>query len=242
MWSTVTFSNITKVRPNCTLSQSVKKSRVKSPTGAKRCWPQVKWGWLCSTEACATALTRQTRLSGNSVKSAAVTQSLPLPRLHTAYASTQLHFDYGQDVFLIREAVMGGERGVAPGRSICPKQPLSQYYCRPLVREAQLLLESSTVQKKGPCTHPLPPSLRHPSCPSFSVPPHPKHPCTRMKRTSDSEPLCSQPARLQFQTSLDHFSCSPEMNNAHINWCQLINFRLTALYFSIKVWRLHFVL
>lgn len=138
---------------------------------------------------------------------------------------------------------------MAPGRSICPKQPLSQYCCRPLVREAQLLLESSTVQKKGACTHPLPPSAS-PSAPPSAIPHVPPFrrlltrntPAPWMKRASDSEPLCSQPARLQFQTSLDHFSCSPEMNNAHINWCQLINFRLTALYFSIKVWRLHFVL
>lgn len=46
-----------------------------------------------------------------------------------------------------------------------------------------------------------------------------------------AQALCSQPARLQFQTSLDHFSCLPEMNNAHINWCQLINFHFTPLYF-----------
>lgn len=47
-----------------------------------------------------------------------------------------------------------------------------------------------------------------------------------------SRALCSQPLPLQFQTSLNHFSCSPEMNNARISWCQLINFRLTALYFQ----------
>lgn len=35
------------------------------------------------------------------------------------------------------------------------------------------------------------------------------------------------------------------MNNAHINWCQLINFHLTALYlffFPIRAWLLGFVL
>ncbi|CAB1450083.1 unnamed protein product [Pleuronectes platessa] len=64
------------------------------------------------------------------------------------------------------------------------RQPLSQCCCRPLVREAQLLLESPTVQKRGPCTPPLlrPPSLR----PSSPPPPlRPKHPRERMKRTSE---------------------------------------------------------
>ena len=35
---------------------------------------------------------------------------------HMPCAATQLHFDYGQDVFLIREAVMGGERGGGAGQ------------------------------------------------------------------------------------------------------------------------------
>lgn len=126
-----------------------------------------------------------------------------------------------------------------PGWSICPKQPLSQCCCRPLVREAQLLLESPTVQR-GARTPPLRPPL-HPSVPPAL------HLSARTPRQEDetkqqAQALCSQPAHLQFQTSLDHFSCSPEMNNAHINWCQLINFRLTALYFSIRVWLLRFVL
>lgn len=121
------------------------------------------------------------------------------------------------------------------GRSICPKQPLSQCCCRPLVREAQLLLESPTVQKgvRTPPLHPsVPPSL-HLSA---------QTPLQEDETNQQAQPLCSQPTRLQFQTSLDHFSCSPEMNNAHINWCQLINFHLTALYFSIRVWLLRFVL
>lgn len=126
------------------------------------------------------------------------------------------------------------------GRSICPKQPLSQCCCRPLVREAQLLLESSTVQK-GARTPPLgPPSLRPSVPPALHL--FAQTPLQEDETNQRAQPLCSQPARLQFQTSLDHFSCSPEMNNAHINWCQLINFRLTALYFSIRVWLLRFVL
>lgn len=174
---------------------------------------------------------------------------MPLPRLRTAYASTQLHFDYGQDVFLIREAVMGGERGGGAGQ-VHLSQAASLPVLLPPPRERSTAVTGKLhcPEKGGLHSSPflppfLPPPLPPPSLMSLlSAPPHPKHPCTRMKRTSDSEPLCSQPARLQFQTSLDHFSCSPEMNNAHINWCQLINFRLTALYFSIKVWRLHFVL
>lgn len=55
-------------------------------------------------------------LSGGGVKSDLITQSLPLPRSQAAYASTQLHFDYGRDVFLIREAVVGGERGGGAGQ------------------------------------------------------------------------------------------------------------------------------
>lgn len=128
---------------------------------------------------------------------------------------------------------MKGE--VVSGWSICPKQPLSQCCCRPLVREAQLLLESPTVQKRvrTPPLHPsVPPSL-HLSA---------QTPLQEDETNQQAQPLCSQPVRLQFQTSLDHFSCSPEMNNAHINWCQLINFHLTALYFSIRVWLLRFVL
>lgn len=79
----------------------------------------------------------------------------------------------------------------------------------------------------------IPPTL----CPSIHpfihpslFPPH----FQRDETNQRAQSLCSQPARLQFQTSLDHFSCSPEMNNARINWCQLIHFRLTALYFSIR--------
>lgn len=125
-----------------------------------------------------------------------------------------------------------------PGWSICPKQPLSQCCCRPLVREAQLLLESPTVQKKGLA---LLPSVLHPSVPP-ALHLSARTPLQEDETKQQAQPLCSQPARLQFQTSLDHFSCSPEMNNAHINWCQLINFRLTALYFSIRVWLLRFVL
>lgn len=183
-------------------------------------------------------------LSGSGLKSDLMTQSLRLPRSHTAYASTQLHFDYGRDVFLIREAVVGGERGGGAGQ-VHLSQAASLPVLLPPPRERSTAVtgklhcpERGGLHLSPPCL----PSSRRPSCPSFLPPPYPKHPCMRMKRTSDSKPLCSQPARLQFQTSLDHFSCSPEMNNAHINWCQLINFRLTALYFSIKVWRLHFVL
>lgn len=131
---------------------------------------------------------------------------------------------------------MRGE--VVPGWSICPKQPLSQCCCRPLVREAQLLLESPTVQKRGLA---LLPSVLHPSVPP-ALHLSARTPLQEDETKQQAQPLCSQPARLQFQTSLDHFSCSPEMNNAHINWCQLINFRLTALYFSIRVWLLRFVL
>lgn len=136
-------------------------------------------------------------------------------------------------------------RAVVAGRlegrwcwSICPKQPLSRCCCRPLVRVAQLLLESPTVQKKGPT---LLPSILHPSVsPALHL--SAQTPLQEDETNQQPQPLCSQPVRLQFQTSLDHFSCSPEMNNAHINWCQLINFRLTALYFSIRVWLLRFVL
>lgn len=90
------------------------------------------------------------------------------------------------------------------------------------MREAQLLLERPTVQKNG--LHSSPPSF----CPSTSPP---KHPMQEDETNQQAQALCSQPARLQFQTSLDHFSCLPEMNNAHINWCQLINFHFTPLYF-----------
>lgn len=124
---------------------------------------------------------------------------------------------------------------MVPGRSICPKQPLSQCCCRPLVREAQLLLESSTVQKKKKEKRERE-GARAPSLRPFLRPLRalhlfaPKTPRQEDETTQRAQPLCSQPARLQFQTSLDHFSCSPEMNNAHINWRQLINFHLTALY------------
>lgn len=134
-------------------------------------------------------------------------------------------------------------RGVGGGRlerwcwSICPKQPLSRCCCRPLVREAQLLLgkkKKNLLSRIGVFTPP--PPLHPQSLCLFSPPPFSAQTALQEDEMNQrAQPLCSQPARLQFQTSLDHFSCSPEMNNAHINWCQLINFRLTALYFSIRV-------
>lgn len=91
-------------------------------------------------------------------KSAAVTQSLPLPRLHTAYASTQLHFDYGQDVFLIREAVMGGERGGGAGQ-VHLSQAASLPVLLPPPRERSTAVTGKLhCPEKGACTHPLPPS------------------------------------------------------------------------------------
>lgn len=46
----------------------------------------------------------------------------------------------------------------------------------------------------------------------------------RMKRASERSHCAVSLARPQFQTSLDHFSCSPEMNNAHINWLPVNKF------------------
>lgn len=76
-------------------------------------------------------------------------------------------------------------------------------------------------------------------------------PRKRMKRASERSHCAVSLARPQFQTSLDHFSCSPEMNNAHIHWLPVNKFPSRRAIFlpppyprsSIKgPWLLHFVL
>lgn len=133
---------------------------------------------------------------------------------------------------------MGGERGGGAGL-VHLSQAASLPVLLPPPRE-----RSTAVTGKPYCPEKglaLLPSVLHPSVPP-ALHLSAQTPLQEDETKQQAQPLCSQPARLQFQTSLDHFSCSPEMNNAHINWCQLINFRLTALYFSIRVWLLRFVL
>lgn len=156
------------------------------------------------------------------------------------YVHSATHINSGRDVFLIREAVVGGERGGGAGL-VHLSQAASLPVLLPPPRE-----RSTAVTGKPYCpergSHSSPPSsILHPSVPP-ALHLSAQTPLQEDETNQQAQPLCSQPARLQFQTSLDHFSCSPEMNNAHINWCQLINFRLTALYFSIRVWLLRFVL
>lgn len=138
------------------------------------------------------------------------------------------HTDSGRDVFLIREAVEGGERGGGAGQ-VHLSQAASLPVLLPPPRE-----RSTAVTGRLYC-----PERGSHSSPWPSVPPalhlFAHTPLQEDETNQRAQPQCTQPARLQFQTSLDHFSCSPEMNNAHINWCQLINFHLTALYFSIRV-------
>lgn len=136
--------------------------------------------------------------------------------------------DSGRDVFLIREAVVGGERGGGAGQ-VHLSQAASLPVLLPPPRERSTAVTGKLhcPEKRG--SHSSPPSSIPPAL--HLVAPTPLQ---EDETNQQAQPLCSQPARLQFQTSLDHFSCSPEMNNAHINWCQLINFRLTALYFFNK--------
>lgn len=133
---------------------------------------------------------------------------------HTTRVHT--HVRSGGDVSLIRGAVVGGGAGLvhlSQAASLPVLLPPPRERCTAVTGKALLSREGARTP-----------------------PPNPQKTSLQEDETSRrAQPLCSQPARLQFQTSLDHFSCSPEMNNAHINWCQLINFRLTALYFSIRV-------
>ena len=143
------------------------------------------------------------------------------------YIHTAKHMN-GGNIFLIREAMVGGERGGSAGL-VHLSQAASLPVLLPPPRE-----RSTAVTGKPYCpergSHSSPPSSN-----PLSLHLSAQTPLQEDETNQQAQPLCSQPARLQFQTSLDHFSCSPEMNNAHINWCQLIHFRLTALYFSIRV-------
>lgn len=124
------------------------------------------------------------------------------------------------DLFLIREAVVGGGAG-----QVHLSQAASLPVLLPPPRE-----RSTAVTGKLHCTVQKKKGRRRggggqgdggeESCSTSPPPPRSK----RMKRASERSHCAVSLARPQFQTSLDHFSCSPEMNNAHINWLPVNKF------------------